>query len=51
MSLFQLGKTQHIEVHYEDASVEDVYEEPYVGDGLRYEIAEKSEELKNMRRK
>lgn len=33
-------KTQHIEVHYEDASVVDVYEEPYVGDGLRYEIAE-----------
>ncbi|MBQ9360531.1 MAG: hypothetical protein IJT96_05805 [Lachnospiraceae bacterium] len=32
-------KTRHIEVHYEDESKTVTYEEPFEGDGLRYEIS------------
>ena len=32
-------KTRHIEAHYEDESKTVTYEEPFEGDGLRYEIS------------
>lgn len=33
-------KTTHFEVHYEDASKIDMYDEEFAGDGLRYELEE-----------
>lgn len=40
-------KTGHIEIHFEDESKSTSFDEPFEGDGLRYEIAEFVNRIKN----
>lgn len=44
-------KTTHFEVHFEDTTKTKVYEERFLGDGLRYEISECLKRINNTNRK